>query len=388
MTTGTFNPTGINFNPLAPGNGGTGVINANTLTIGADSAINQDVRTTGTPSFARASAANFINGYATTATAAGTTTLVVGSAQQQFFTGTTTQTVLLPVTSTLVLGQTFLIVNNSTGAVTVQSSGGNTIQAMAAGTQMVVTVILTSGTSAASWNAEYTANTTGVASVTGTANRITSTGGANPVIDIAATYVGQASITTVGALASGSLAAGFTTVTVPLGGTGAVSQTAYAVLCGGTTSTGAYQSIASVGTAGQVLTSAGAGALPSFQTPSNMITFVSVAGTSQLAAKNTAYGLQNAAQVTVTLPASAGLSVGDVVYAEGYGAAGFVIQLVGAQVANSYGGLATSAAGTITTRDPNDTTNSSAGNMIALRYTGTDTFWIIGADTVGNFALA
>jgi len=49
------------------------------------------------------------------------------------------------------------------------------------------------------------------------------------------------------------------------GGTGATSQTAYAVICGGTTSTGAYQSVASVGTAGQVLTSNGAGALPSFQ---------------------------------------------------------------------------------------------------------------------------
>src|ERR1700743_2720582 len=36
----------------------------------------------------------------------------------------------------------------------------------------------------------------GVQSVSGTLNRITSTGGANPVIDIASTYVGQTSITT------------------------------------------------------------------------------------------------------------------------------------------------------------------------------------------------
>lgn len=43
----------------------------------------------------------------------------------------------------------------------------------------------------------------GVTSVTGTANRITSTGGATPVIDIAATYVGQASITTLGTIATG-----------------------------------------------------------------------------------------------------------------------------------------------------------------------------------------
>jgi hypothetical protein len=57
-----------------------------------------------------------------------------------------------------------------------------------------------------------------------------------------------------------------TGIVVPVanGGTGATTQTAYSVLCGGTTSTGAYQSVVSVGTAGQVLTSNGAGALPTF----------------------------------------------------------------------------------------------------------------------------
>jgi microcystin-dependent protein len=52
---------------------------------------------------------------------------------------------------------------------------------------------------------------------------------------------------------------------VASGGTGVSSNTAYAVLCGGTTSTNPIQSIASVGTAGQVLTSNGAGALPTMQ---------------------------------------------------------------------------------------------------------------------------
>lgn len=94
---------------------------------------------------------NHIQSYTTTATAAGTTTLVVGSTEQQFFTGTTTQTVVLPVTSTLVLGQSYFIVNNSTGLVTVQSSGGNAIQIMSAHTEETFTVILTSGTTAASW---------------------------------------------------------------------------------------------------------------------------------------------------------------------------------------------------------------------------------------------
>lgn len=58
-------------------------------------------------------------------------------------------------------------------------------------------------------------------------------------------------------------------VTVAQGGTGVASTTAYAVLCGGTTSTGALQSITSVGTSGQVFTSNGASALPTFQTISS-----------------------------------------------------------------------------------------------------------------------
>ena len=55
------------------------------------------------------------------------------------------------------------------------------------------------------------------------------------------------------------------TLPVANGGSGAASFTAYAVLCGGTSSTNPFQPIASVGTSGQVLTSNGAGALPTFQ---------------------------------------------------------------------------------------------------------------------------
>lgn len=52
---------------------------------------------------------------------------------------------------------------------------------------------------------------------------------------------------------------------VASGGTGDASLTAYSVICGGTTSTSPMQPLASLGTSGQVLTSNGAGALPSFQ---------------------------------------------------------------------------------------------------------------------------
>jgi len=62
------------------------------------------------------------------------------------------------------------------------------------------------------------------------------------------------------------------------GGTGVQANTAYTVLCGGTTTTNPIQSIASVGTSGQVLTSNGAGALPTFQ-PSASAGITSITGT-------------------------------------------------------------------------------------------------------------
>lgn len=83
---------------------------------------------------------------------------------------------------------------------------------------------------------------------------------------------------------------GFTSqLPVPLptaqGGTGLTSTTAYAVVCGGTTSTGNLQSIASVGTSGQVLTSNGAGALPTFTTlqQGNIGAWVNFNGTGTIA---------------------------------------------------------------------------------------------------------
>jgi hypothetical protein len=73
-------------------------------------------------------------------------------------------------------------------------------------------------------------------------------------------------LTSSGVTVTGTLNVSGSPISVSAGGTGAASQTAYAVLAGGTTSTGAYQSVASVGTSGQVLMSNGAGALPTFQT--------------------------------------------------------------------------------------------------------------------------
>lgn len=76
-------------------------------------------------------------------------------------------------------------------------------------------------------------------------------------------------------------------LTVPSGGTGLSSATAYSVLCGGTTSTGAFQSVSGLGSASQVLTSNGAGALPTWQSlPSTPPPFAS--GTALLFAQTSA----------------------------------------------------------------------------------------------------
>lgn len=105
--------------------------------------------------------------WSTTATAGGTTTLTNQSSYFQFFTGTSTQTVTLPVVSTLAEGWTFHITNNSTGNLTVNSSGGNLVITVLPGTTAMVTCVLVTGTTAASWEAGYTdfSTATGTGSV-------------------------------------------------------------------------------------------------------------------------------------------------------------------------------------------------------------------------------
>lgn len=100
------------------------------------------------------------------------------------------------------------------------------------------------------------------------------------------------------------LSASLNTVAVGQGGTGDTTLTAYAPLFGGTTATAPVQS-GTVGTSGQVLTSNGAGALPTFQAaagggsvaPLSTIAAGTGAGTSPTVS---VVGTDQAGQITVT----------------------------------------------------------------------------------------
>jgi hypothetical protein len=99
------------------------------------------------------------------------------------------------------------------------ASGVNTLSKLAAGSN---TNILTLAGGVPTWAAPATSGT--VTSVSGTTNRVTSTGGATPVIDISVNYVGQTSITTLGTVTTGVWSG--TAIAATKGGT---SQTTYAV---------------------------------------------------------------------------------------------------------------------------------------------------------------
>ncbi len=161
-----------------------------------------------------------IEGVTVTATAAGTTTLTKDSQTVQTLTGSTTQTIILPDATTLPVGRYFEFYNLSSGAVTVNYNGGSLARTIIPSGHSKIT-LTANGTAAGDWAIEK--------------------------ITIAF---------------SDSLLTG--TLGVDKGGTGVASTTAYGVLAGGTTSTGALQNIG-VGSSGQILTSNGAGVLPSFQ---------------------------------------------------------------------------------------------------------------------------
>ena len=90
----------------------------------------------------------------TVATANGTTLLTSVSPQQTVFTGTLTQTVVLPDARTLSPGWKFEFDNNSTGLVTIQTNALSTLWVMSSGAGLITTC-LTVNTAAGTWENDY-----------------------------------------------------------------------------------------------------------------------------------------------------------------------------------------------------------------------------------------
>jgi hypothetical protein len=253
ISSGTWNATTIGI-----AYGGTGV----TASSGANSVMLRDAN--------QNVSINRLNQSNTSVTAAGgTTALTAASSYSQTLTGTGNQTFTMPDATTLTTGVAFVFNNNATGTVTLQDYATGAIGTITSG-GAVELVLISNSTVAGTWDVHgylpeaVTWGTNALNLGTTVITNGTWNGGT-----IASGYGGTGLTTFTGAnnalysTSASALAAG--TLPVAAGGTGATSATAYAVQCGGTTSTGAHQSIASVGTTGQVLTSNGAGALPTFQ---------------------------------------------------------------------------------------------------------------------------
>lgn len=138
---------------------------------------------------------------------------------------------------------------------------GNTIWTLPIADSVGTQAIVSNGAGALSW---ANINTGTVTNVSGTANKISVVNGTTtPVISIAPTYAGQNSITTVGTIGTGVWNG--TPVTVPFGGTGLNSTTAYGVLCGGTTATNPFQNAGAGDTVNKLFVSNGPNTLPSWR---------------------------------------------------------------------------------------------------------------------------
>ena len=119
---GTISSAVWNGTTIPVAYGGTGV----TTSTGASSVVLRDANVNVT-------ANNFLAGYNVITAAAGTTVLTVSSAYYQRISGSTTQTIQLPIATTLVQGQGFTFDNDSSGAVSIVDSASGAIDTVPSG---------------------------------------------------------------------------------------------------------------------------------------------------------------------------------------------------------------------------------------------------------------
>lgn len=167
-------------------------------------------------------------------------------------------------------------------------------------------------------------------------------------------------------------------VTVPNGGTGRTSFIPYAVITGGTTSTSPLQSVASVGTVGQILTSNGAGMLPSFQPFSGVLTWntITSANNVQQIVKENGYISTGGVLCTLLLPAAA--SIGDTFKVTGFSA---LWQIQQNALQSIYLGSQVTTAGIGGTL-----TSTNALDHVEIIYVAANSWKVI--DSIGNMTVA
>jgi len=139
---------------------------------------------------------------------------------------------------------------------------------------------------------------------TATANQVLLSGASTTPAWSTATY--PATVSNNQALyANGSNTITAGTLPVAAGGTGNTTFTSYSVICAGTTATGIFQNVSGVGSAGQVLTSQGASALPVWSNPTNGVIVNQTSSSVTMAAGSQYYINDGSNLVTLTLPTTA-----------------------------------------------------------------------------------
>ena len=148
-------------------------------------------------------------------------------------------------------------------------------------------------------------------------------------------------------------------------------------MAGGTTSTGVMQQVSGLGSAGQVLTSAGAGALPTWAAlPANSFPWAVVTGATQTIAVNNGYIAANVTiPVVFSLPASS--SVGALVRISGRftGNGWQVAQGAGQYMQMGSSGTTPGVSGYISSTDAND--------VVELLCVEADLGWVV-LSSIGN----